>query len=195
MGGVHRALVRVLRGHFSLVARPCTCERRNQCECQQAAPVGVAMVPPRCVGQGCAPPVCAKGALEAGGGAASAARDVEGSMEPRCRPLITPRQRPRPERHRCSVPPLHAPSRRGSTSASLQRTLCAHASGGVQPCPTRCGGSIATPTGAALALTLVAVFAGARARHQREMASQDSHERPVPHARPPPPSQRGPHLS
>ena len=75
---------------------------------------------------------------------------------------------------------LHVPCRRGSTSASLQRTLCAHAPGGAQSCPTHRGGTIATPTGAALALTLVAVFAGARARRQREMASQDSHERLVP---------------
>ena len=93
------------------------------------------------------------------------------------------------------MPPLHAPSRRGSTSASLQHTLCAHASGGMQPRPTHRGVSIATHTGAALILTLVAVLAGARARHQREMTSQLSHERPVHPARAPLPSQRGPHLS
>ena len=82
MGGVHQALVRVLRGHFSLVARPCTCERRNQCECQQVAPVCVAMLPPRRVGQDRALPVCAERALEAGGGAASAARVAEGRHGP-----------------------------------------------------------------------------------------------------------------
>ena len=35
--GGHRGLVRALRGHFSLVARPCTCEHRNQCEGQDCS--------------------------------------------------------------------------------------------------------------------------------------------------------------
>jgi hypothetical protein len=34
VAGVHRALMRVLRCHFSLVARSCTCEHSNQCEGQ-----------------------------------------------------------------------------------------------------------------------------------------------------------------
>ena len=78
-GGVHRALVRELRGHFSLVARSCTCEHRNQCEDQGCAGVCCNAHATVCgTGLHATRGVCAEGVLEAGGGAASAARRVEG---------------------------------------------------------------------------------------------------------------------
>ena len=78
-----------------------------------------------------------------------------------------------------SVPPLHVPCRRRGASASPSARSAAHARVGTRRCPSQCSRIIGAHTGAALGLTLVAVLAGARARHQREMASQDSHERPV----------------
>ena len=105
-----------------------------------------------------------------------------------CRGVIT-------DWHRGSMPPLHVPCCPCSTSA----TAPAHA------LRTRIGWRAAlfltlwrhhcNIDRSRLALTLGAALAGARARHRQEMASQDSHERPVHPAHAPPSSQRGPHLS
>ena len=94
-----------------------------------------------------------------------------------------------------SVPPLHVPCRRRGASASPSARSAAHARVGTRRCPSQCSGTIGAHTGTTLGLTLVAVLAGVRARHQREMASQDSRERPVPAPHAPPPSQHVAHTA
>jgi hypothetical protein len=88
---------------------------------------------------------------------------------------------------------LRFPCRRRGASVSRQRTLCStrsvwHATLSLTPWRDHCNTHRSS-------LTLVAVFAGARARHQREWPRRTFTIARCPHAPRLPPSQRGPHLS
>ena len=89
---------------------------------------------------------------------------------------------------------IHIPCRRRGASASRQRTLCStrsvwHATLSLTPWRDHCNTHRSS-------LTLVAVFAGARARHHSENGLAGPSRSPgAPHAPRLPPSQRGPHLS
>ena len=92
---------------------------------------------------------------------------------------------------------LHVPCRRRGASASRQRTLCStrsgwHAALSLTPWRDHCNTHRSS-----LRLTLVAVFAGARERHNREWPrrTRTSARCPTPPTPRLPPSQRGPHLS
>ena len=90
---------------------------------------------------------------------------------------------------RCAGPvkrgPCHPPRPVPRRIRQLPRTLCSARSGGTRRCPSQCSGTIGTHTG-----TTPGPHTGYRARRcasapPPRMASQDSHERPVPRAHAP----------